>query len=269
MIDFDAIDAWAPSLDLALQDCISPAALEAIRQSQPQFVEDACDRLVALAPRALIVERTLTWIRSDTLAAFHGTRLTPEEADAVKRSGLLPLDATARRARLIRALSPHPRWREVQGQLEAALRLFGIGGAAGSRQGQVHLTLSRAALVDGFNHYLKYGAEFDQHVAHHLLGADGETMLAQDGLPMIVQVEVPGDMAVEGAHSHFGVEEMQHRGELPNIVRDFLQAWAFRQVDAGFQCSGLRVDCGLSFRQALAPQYIRSIQPWLPAPQNR
>jgi hypothetical protein len=260
MIDFDAIDTWGPSLDLALQPCVPHAVRQAVRQSQPRFVEDASEALLAMAPRDKVVEATLAWLRQGSLAAFHGTRLTVEEADAVRRQGLLPFASLTRRARLQGALSRHPGWHAVESRLDAALQRFGPGGAASRRERQVHLTLSRAALLHGFNHYLTFGAEFDQHVAHHLLGEEGQGLLTQDGLPMIVQAELPGGMALEAAHPHFSVDDLVQCGELPSLVRDFLQAWAYRLVDPVFQTSGLRTDCGISFRHALAPQYIHSVQ---------
>jgi hypothetical protein len=47
----------------------------------------------------------------------------------------------------------------MEPQLEETLALFGAANHGGHREGQVHLTISRAGLVQGFNHYLTHGSE--------------------------------------------------------------------------------------------------------------
>jgi hypothetical protein len=127
----------------------------------------------------------------------------------------------------------------------------------------VHLTLSRAGLTDAFNHYLTHGAEFDWHVAAELLGEEGQELLSKDGTPYVIQVAVPGDLALTAAHPHFTVDDMRERGELPNIVHQFLDVWCFRLSRPGYQSRKLRVDCGMVFESAVPAEWIKRIDPWI------
>jgi hypothetical protein len=116
---------------------------------------------------------------------YHGSRLTQDEVASIREIGLIPLVAAARRSRLARAFSTHPRWTNVADQLDAAIHAHGAGERAGRREAQVHLTLSRSGLTGSFNHYLTHGSEFDQHVAYALLGQEGKDLLATDGEPVL------------------------------------------------------------------------------------
>ena len=92
---------------------------------------------------------------------------------------------------------------------------YGEGNRAGRREGQVSLTLSRCGLLHGFNHYLAHGSEFDQHVAYALLGDERKELLRQDGKARIIQVAVPGDIALNRANRYLTVDERVARGEVP------------------------------------------------------
>ena len=161
MIDFDEIDDWAPELSDVLSQCVPHTFERRVADAAPEYVEDALDLLFESAGRDVVIDATLAWIRSSTVAGYHGSRLSDEEVASVRSIGLIPLQAETRRDRLVRALSPHPRWREVADRLTPVLRNHGPGGAAGRREGQAHLTLSRCGLVDDFNHYLTNGSELD------------------------------------------------------------------------------------------------------------
>ena len=227
--------------------------------ASPQYIEDACELLFSYADRARIVDTTLAWIRSISVAGYHGGRLTPSEVDSIRTRGLLPLEANARRARLTRALSPHPRWGQIAHQLDAALRDYGPGEMAGRREGQVHLTLSRCGLLDGFNHYLTHGSEFDQEVAHALLGTDGAELLRTDGRSTVIQAAVPGDVALNAVNRYFTVDERLARGEVPGLVYELLKAWSYGLAHPDFDCGTLQEDCGLEFRSAVPPAWIVDI----------
>lgn len=177
MIDYDSIDNWFPSLTDALAQVVTKASRATIAAFVPQYIEDAKSRLFKLHPQAEIVDRTLVWLKENTLAAYHGTRLTDEEVAFIRTIGLIPLAADGRRGRLVRALSKHPHWITVADRLDVELENHGNGYKAGYREGQVHLTLSRGGLEYGFNHYLLYGSEFDQRVATSLMGKDGQSLL--------------------------------------------------------------------------------------------
>jgi hypothetical protein len=259
MIDFDSIDVWGPLLTDALSACVPASVSMRIKAAQPEYVEDARDLLFDSGSRDAVIDAVLAWTRSISLFGYHGTRLTDDEVVSVRSRGLIPLRAEDRRARLERALSQHARWPEVNRGLDAAIMAHGRGKHAGGREGEVHLTLSKYALTNGFNHYLTHGAEFDQHVAHALLGQEGVDLLASDAKARLVRVAVPGNTALDAAHRRFTIDELRARGDLPNIVREFLQSWAFRLSRADFQCRTLKVDCGMVFRAPIPPEWIVGI----------
>ena len=207
-----------------------------------------------------VVDAVLTWLRANSIAAYHGTRLTESETESIRANGLIPLRAENRKVRLARALSSHPRWTEVRLQLESAIQAHGQGNAAGHRQGQVHFTLSRASLTTSFNHYLSHGAEFDQHVASKVLGQDGIDLLALDGLPTVIKVAVPGQAALDGAHPHLGVDDMIHRGEMPNLVSQFLESWAYKIARPLHQSRTQNEDCGIQFKSTVPAAWIELIE---------
>ena len=157
----------------------------------------------------------------------------------LRTNGLVTLEASSRRERLSRALSRHPRWTKVAAHLDDAINVIGPGNAVGRRKGQVYLTLSYAGLMKGFNHYLTHGAEFDRHVASELLGEEERELLRIDGNPYVIQVAVPGEAALAAAHPFFTVDHMRARGEVPNILKEFLQAWCFRLPRPSIQSRNL------------------------------
>lgn len=260
MLDFDEIDHWAPSLYTALRALLPDNIGSLLSARSPEFLEDAPDLLFEFADRDEIIDAALNWVRSSTIVAYHGTRLTETELESVQTNGLLPLRAETRRNRLVRALSAHPRWSEVSGQLDAVLRSYGSGAVAGRREHQVHLSLSRHGLTDAFNHYLTHGSEFDQRVAHALLGAEGQEFLRQDGKPRLVQVAIPGDKALDAAHPIFDVASMRARGDIPNVICHFIESWSFRLAYPKFQPKAQKVDSGFVFRVAVPVSWIMKIE---------
>ncbi len=259
VLDFDDNRTWGPTLTAALSGLLKDSTFDKLVAASPQYIEDACELLFSCADRARIVDATLVWIRSTSIMGYHGGRLNQCEVESIRARGLLPLEAHARRARLTRALSPHPTWGQVAHLLDAALRDYGPGERAGRREGQVHLTLSRCGLVNGFNNYLTYGSEFDRRVAHALLGADGAELLRAYGRATVIQAAVPGDAALNAVNRYFTVDERLARGEVPDLVDDFLKAWSYGLAHPDFDCGTLHVDCGLVFRSAVPPAWIVGI----------
>jgi len=251
MIDFDNIDDWEPELTTALSLYVPNFVRQKLAAVAPHYVEDAQDLLFDLTVRDEIIDATLAWIRSTKIAGYHGSRLADVEVASIRASGLIPLQAEARRHRLVRALSMHPEWNKVVNKLDSAIQSHGQGNSAGHREGQVHLTLSKESLTKSFNHYLTHGSEFDQHVAYALLGNDGKNLLALDGNPTVIQVAVPGSLALDATHRHFDIDYMRTRGEIPNLVNEFLKAWSFRLAHPEFQSRTLKIDCGMMFRSTV------------------
>lgn len=260
MLDFDNIDDWAPKFATTL-GCHVPALIATkLRGEKPKYVEDARDLLFASTDRDAVIDVTLSLIRSEVIAGYHGSRLTDAEVDSIRSSGLIPLKVKDRRHRLTRALSPHPKWPEVTHKLDAVIQAHGRGNSAGHREGQVHLTLSRAGLTQGFNHYLTHGAECDQHMAQDLLGQEGTELLSRDGEPRVIRVAVPGSSALDAAHPYFSVNDLRARGDVPNLVDEFLKAWSYRLANPKFQSATLNADCGMVFHSAVSSAWIVDIE---------
>lgn len=258
-LDFDKIDEWASSLASSLSPFIGDLEAE-LKRMKPRYVEDSLSLLLANGRREPVIDETIRWIRTSGVYAFHGSRLTRDEVDSVRVNGLRPLSASQRSVRLTRVLSQHPNWPAVAPRLDEVLRQFGQGMRSGRREGQVHLTLSRAGLVDGFNHYLTHGSEFDQHVTVHLLGQEAQALLAADGESLIVKVAVPGQRALEGAHIRFSVDDVRAHGEVPNLVKEFLEVWSYRLTNPGYQSRCLRVDSGIRFDGVVPAEWIVAVE---------
>ena len=122
MFDLDTIDDWFSPLSKVLTPHLPPDFIERVRKANPRYIEDARDVVLGLGDKDKLVDATLDWIRSETVLAYHGTRLTPAELESVRARGLMPLQALARRERLIGALSSHPSWPQVENQLEGLLQ---------------------------------------------------------------------------------------------------------------------------------------------------
>ena len=251
VLDFDDNRAWGPLLTAALGDLISESVEARLMDAAPECIEDALDVLFSCTDCQEIIEVTLDWICSTTLVGYHGSRLTDSEVASIRARGLVPLDAQARRARLRRALSSHPRWGEAADQLEATLRENAEG-----REGQVHLALSRFGLINSFNQYLTYGSDFDRQVAQALLGTDGKKLLQRDGQARVVRVAVPGEDALNAAHPHFTVERCLTQGKVPNLVNEFLQAWSYGLAHPAFDCRTRKEGCSMMFRSTVPSGWI-------------
>ena len=259
-IDFDDIDQWEMSLSAELDHLLPQSIGQDMVASAPQYIEDALDLLFNMSDRNAVIDSTLNWVRTTSILGYHGSRLTDSEIASVQKIGLIPLKAGARRCRLERVLSRHPNWPAVAYMLEPIIETHGQGNIAGHREDQVHLTLSKAGLTDGFNHYLTHGSEFDQHVAYTLLKAEGTSLLSTDGHATIVRVAVPGTLALEATHPYFNIEYMRAKGEVPNLVNEILKVWSYRLVNPQFQPRTLKIDCGMIFRSTIPPNWIIDVE---------
>lgn len=258
-VSFDRIDLWHDDFGSAICDLLPDDYLSLLSSHKPEYFEDAADFLLDRSDRDAVVDAALRWIESKVILAYHGTRLTEDELSSVRTRGLIPLDFISRWQRLERALSKHPRWPEVAQSLDHWIDEVGPGWKFGSREGQVHLTLSRNGLVKGFNHYLRGGSEFDQRVAECILGESGLDLLCRDGSPFLVEVGVPGSIALNAAHPHFSILDVREIGDLPNIACQFIRAWAWRLTEPGYTPEQWPIDCGLVFREVIPSEWIVGI----------
>ncbi len=115
-------------------------------------------------------------------------------------------------------------------------------------------------MTQSFNHYLTHGSEFDQRVAHELLGIEGTDLLRRDGRPRLIHVAVPGNAALDAAHPYFDIEDIRARGDVPNLVDDFLEAWSYRLAYPEFQARTLKRDSGMVFRSVVPSDWLLRIE---------
>jgi len=252
--DFDRVENWGPALGSALSDLIPSDIGAIVAHADPQFIEDARDKVLASGDARRIAERLWSWLKARPVYAYHGSRLLPQEVAAIRAEGLQPLIATARIERLRLMLGSHPKWKEAEPRLQAAVERFGAGNCMGHREGQVHLTVSRSGLVKGFNYYLRQGSEFDWHVTGDLLGAGGQSLLQAQGEATLFRIRVPGAAALSACNPFIELSR-----DLPNLVSETLAVWAFRLAHPTYSSASLQLDCGMIFKEAVPATWIDAV----------
>lgn len=259
MLDFDTIDDWEPTLTSVLSPLLPDSFEQRLLDAELQCVENACEFLFEQPCLDLVVDETLTWLKSSKIAGYHGTRLDDAELTSVQTHGLLPLDARSRRDRLAAVLSPHPEWSKVQARLDEAILSYGPMAVAGRREGQVHLALSRSDVAsDGYRRILSNGSEFDQCVAGSLLGQEGMRLLAQYGEYRVLRFSIPGHLAVDAASPFFGIEWERAQGNIPSLISHFLSSWCFRQAHPGATIQARH--CSMMFKVPVPPDWMEGFE---------
>lgn len=255
IFDFDDNAEWGPRLWELLRRYLPGDLAQIVRAAEPEFIEDAADVVLAHADKQVLSSLMTDWLKSQRIRGYHGTRVNADELASIRRDGLMPLRVQQRTERLQRALSQHFRWGDVAHTLPAALKAFGPGMRSGRREGQVHLTVSRAGLVDGFNHYLKEGSEFDWHVSHHLLGPEGQALMAADGESHLIALLVPGAAALASCN-RFGMPT----DDFPNPICDLFRVWSYWLGYPDYRASRLKLDCGMVFSDIAPVSWIDRVE---------
>lgn len=261
MIYYDKIETWETSFrDLVIR-LLGEEAVRNLASSYFEFIEDAGDFVANHSDIQTLSTQIESWLQESEFCGFHGTRLLPEEILSVQQKGLRPLLATDREQRLREIFARHPSWSSVESRLLEVLEDVGPSEKQGRRQGQVHFSLSRSGLVNGFNHYLTHGSEFDQHVAHRLFDdQSGLELLKSETVPILVHVSFSGDQLIQGAHPHFSYSDVLDMGEIPGLARTFLNAWAFKAANPAYDIEKLRTDCCMMERAATPPERILNVE---------
>lgn len=226
-IDYDDIDAWAPWFDEIMRE-IGPDISSRLRTAQPKYTNDAERIVVNAIGRQTVIATLGAALQPYRVRVYHGTRVSAEEAASIRADGLKPLVLANRRAGLAAILARHPRWSDVADRFDQALHDFGPHAKAGTREDdRIHFCFSRAGLLQGCNHYLRYGAEVDSHITHALFGDDSANALfTEHRSPLLVSWTATYDEAEAGANP-FGHD---HDG-LPSLMSSLLSAWAYRQAN--------------------------------------
>lgn len=250
IIDFDSNDWMAPLGD-ALRNSVPQGRRDALPAAQIRYTDDALDILVDETSASRVVDTTLAWIRSNSLRVFHGTRLTDEEAEAMKTDGMRPLSVDGRIDWL----------RHTFPQLAAILTEDFVSKAmdAGQmryRDSQVHAAISRREMFSGYD-YLQEGSEFDRRLLEWGGRPDLVATLKSRGRPRLVSLVVPGDEALAAMHPIFSIDDVRTNDTYPNLVRQLLQAWAWELHRPGAPREG--VDACLMFKAAVPGEFVEDI----------
>ncbi len=252
MFDFDGIDGWEPRLTEIVRGIVPDSFGAMLLEANPQSVWNARDLLFDLPELDALIDATVRWLRSTKIAGYHGSRLTDEELDSVQTDGLRPLNVESRRDRLVGLLSAHPRWAEVQAQLDDTIRRHR------NREDQVHLALSEHDVVEGdYRRILSDGSEFDQSVARDLLGQEGVQLLAQYGEYRVLKFAIPGPRALAAANPFGGVEDSRARERIPNLVSQVLSSWCFRQARPGSEARAPH--CSMMFEEPVPAEWLEGV----------
>lgn len=261
MIDFDNFESWGASFHNIIVPLIGPENISKLNSSQFDFDEGAGKFVSDLIDVKVISTEILNWLNQNEFCVFHGTRLLPEELKSLKATGLQPLVAYNRKERLVKLLKVHPNWDQFKENLDEVLDTVGPGEAQGKRECEVHFSLSKSGSVNGFNHYLKYGSEFDQHVAYRLFGNDsGYEFLKKSTIAYLVYVRMNGVDLVQGCHPFFSYKDIMDQGEIPGLGITFLNAWALKCARPEYDLVKLKTDCCMRVTQPILPDRIIDIE---------
>ena len=239
IIEYDDINIWGPWIRAAMAEIVTPQFMQELRVAKIRHMEDARDFILSNLDRAAVTQHLTSRLAPFFVRLYHGTRLTDAETERVRADGLKSLVLFERRPALISVFQDHPRWTEVESSLDAIIHNLGAGDGAGKREdGCVHFCFSRAGLLTGCNHYLMYGAEVDDHVAHALFGdASGHTFLQMHRRAKLITFLAPfGDAAI--AANPYGFPA----GELPSLLGSLFGAWAYWETRPEFTIVSQR-DC--------------------------
>lgn len=261
MIYYDKIETWEGSFGDLVVGLVGKEVVDNLASSNFEYIEDAGDFVVSHTDIKTVSSEIQGWLKAGEFSVFHGTRLLPEEIPSVQQNGLRPLVATDREERLKEILVRHPKWYSVKDRLGEVLEDLGPKEKQGRRQGQVHFSLSRSGLVNGFDHYLTHGSEFDQHVVQRLFGdQSGLQLLNSQTVPVLVHVHINGEELIRAAHPYFSYSDVMGMGEIPGLAQTFLNTWAFKVTKPSFDIAKLRTDCCMMQRVATPPERILNIE---------
>ncbi len=261
MIYYDNFETWERSFRDIVVDLVGSEVVDRLAALNFEYVEDAGGYVASHTNILSISSAIQDWLQRREFCVFHGTRLLPEEILSVQRKGLRPLVASDRESRLREILEPHPKWSSAKDRLGEVLQDVGPKEKQGRREGQVHFSLSRSGLVNGFDHCLTHGSEFDQHVVQRLFGdQSGLKLLNSQTTPVLIHVRIDGEELVKGTHPYFSYSDVIEMGEIPGLARTFLDAWAYKTARPSYEISNLKADCCMMQRVATPPERILDIE---------
>lgn len=256
MIKLNEPATWFETFDAAVGDRLAPGARTVLGQSSLEYPQDALEVALQHAPHGGLLCDATEYIRGTTVAGYHGTRASDEEAASIHDRGLLLLREEDRVPRLVRALSKHAKWSEKAQDLWAAIDRHGAKSKMAQRVRQIHLAATSADAM----RFARDGSEFDEFVAHDLLGDEGAALIKQDGAPRLVIVELPGAVALDAANPFIPVDDALSRGDIPYLVRQLLTAWAYCVARPDAVANLSMAGCAMMLRTPIPPGWIKEVR---------
>ncbi|EHH05456.1 hypothetical protein ATCR1_15036 [Agrobacterium tumefaciens CCNWGS0286] len=250
IIDFDN-DDWMSDLDVALGDLVSLGTKTNLRTQDFEYKEEALDALEEATDIEGVIDATLNWISNNHVRIFHGTRLTDDEAERLRTTGMRPL-AVADRVEWLRAVIP-----ELGDVLTDEFVRDSISkGSLQYREGQVHAAISLKELTGGYD-YLFLGSEFDRRLLEYAGRGDLVPLLTTRGKPRVIKIVIPGDEALDAIHPFFPIEFTRKNDRYPNLVRDLLKEYAWMLSKPHYRRVG--VDSCLLFKRPIPGHQIEAV----------
>jgi hypothetical protein len=99
----------------------------------------------------------------------------------------------------------------------------------------------------------QYSAEEKIRIVLEGLRGEGKEFLREDGAPIVLKFAVPGSVALEAAHSLFGIEDMRRRGAYPTSSTSFSKRGATPSLTPVFNRAVLKWIAGCSSEKAFWP----------------
>ena len=85
-------------------------------------------------------------------------------------------------------------------------------------------------------------------------------LLQRDGRARVIRVAVPGEVALKVVNRYLTVDELLTKGQVPYLVKEFLEAWSYGLAHLNFDCETLETDCGLVFPSVVPASWIVDIE---------
>lgn len=256
-LDFDQGAAWLPSLHQQIAGLLPadfPDRLERLAPEGPFAIQAALPQLFG---DGAVFAAVREWITKRNVVVYHGTRISERQRSSILRDGLRPLVAADRIDNVAELLGEHPRWAELEPRVPDAIEW--VRRNAGSREGMVYGSLSRAGMLRTCNHYLVEGSEFDGHVVARLLGDGIHQPHPRPGIGSLVVFRADGAAAIDAA------DPRADPGCGTSLIEEVTAAVGWWLAAGDDDTAAFDVDCALLFHGAIPAKRIEAIIPVLDA----
>ncbi|MES2215494.1 MAG: hypothetical protein V4485_05740 [Pseudomonadota bacterium] len=253
MFNIDEINVWAPMLLSKLYKVIPKNHIVDMERQHFEHMSDAANFLLDSREHEINVF-VKDWLSAQQIITYHGSRLTPEELRDVLDEGLLPLDPARQILRTLSILKENKCSAHIDIKQQQKIDDWAEG-----RIGQVHMAISRTALLERYPHYAKYGSEFGKVIAQYLEDKNGLNALANHGRPLIISLKIPGDITIKAANPYTADNPL-------NLVREVIELFALwlhnhHLNSRSFPNTDWRgIDCCLIFNEKIPADWIAGVE---------